>query len=69
MGKTKNKINSGSQNRKLKEQKLLKLVANDKHQKKLCFDSSVPSASRAFSNTVQCSSNSKNVDHDEFLNY
>lgn len=75
MGKTKNKLNSGSQNRKIKENKLLKLVANDKNQKKLCFGSSVlaspavPSVSNAFSNTVQCSSNSKNVDHDEFLNH
>lgn len=75
MGKTKNKLNSGSQNRKIKENKLLKLVANDKNQKKLCFGSSVlaspavPSVSNAFSNTVQCSCNSKNVNHDEFLNH
>jgi len=75
MGKTKNNLNSGSQNRKIKEYKLLKLVANDKKQKKLCFDSSVlagpvvPSVGNAFSNTVQCSSNSKNVDNDEILNH
>ncbi|CAI6369802.1 unnamed protein product [Macrosiphum euphorbiae] len=69
MGKTKNKLNSGSQNRKIKEQKLLKLVANDKNQKKLCFDSPVPSVSIAFCNTDQCSPNYKNIDHQEFLNY
>lgn len=57
MGKTKNKLNSGSQNRKIKEYKLLKLVANDKNQKKLCFDSSVPSVSTAFSNTVHSHEN------------
>lgn len=37
MGKIKNKFNSGSQNRKIKEQKLLKLAANDKNKKKNMF--------------------------------
>lgn len=32
-------------------------------------DSSVPSVSIEFYDTVHCSSNSKNVDQDEFLNY
>jgi len=58
MGK---KLNCGSQNRNIKKNKLLKLVSNDKNQKKLCFNLSLPSISIAFSNTEQCSSYSKNV--------